>query len=204
MAYANWLVPSKQSGSGNDTVNFSANSHNTGRNARSTNVTFSAVNVQDVVVVPTQAGKPEFASFNNTSAAVEKTGGTLTLSGTSNSSELTFSLGTDNIGLTLPSTYTAAGMTINNGASITGDPGAAQEFAWSIQFTVPANSSVNPLTCQVVVTDDAGHANTCTITLAAGDAYLSVSPLAVEIPWDGSTIASVSVTSNTNWEIQTT
>lgn len=203
MAFAPWLVPSKLSGSGNDTVSFSANSQNTGRNARSTNVTFSAVNVQDVIVVPTQAGKPEFASFNSNTAAVEKTGGTLTLSGTSNSSVLTFSKGTDNIGLTIPASYTAAGLNIQNGAAITGDPGAAAQFNWSIQFSVPANISVDPLTCQIVVTDDAGHTHTCTITLAAGDAYLSVSPLSVEIPWDGSTSVSVSVTSNTNWYIPT-
>lgn len=202
MAYASWLTPSKLSGSGNDTVNFSAGSNNTGRNARSTNVTFKAVGVSDVVVAASQTGKPEFGTFNSSTAAVEKTGGTLTLSGTSNSSELTFSLGTDNIGLALPSTYTAGGVTTNNGAAISGDPGATQEFAWSIQFAIPANTSVDPLTCQVVVTDDAGHTNTCTITLAAGDAYLTVSPLTVEIPWDGSTSASATVSSNTNWTVE--
>lgn len=202
MAYASWLTPSKVSGSGNDTVNVSASSNNTGRNARSTNVTFKAVGVEDVVRGVTQAGKPEFAQFANSSAASEKTGGTLTLSGTSNSSELTFSLGTDNIGLTLPSTYTAAGLTINNGDPVTGDPGAAAEYNWSIQFTIPANQTIDPLTCQVVVTDDAGHTNTCTITLAAGDATLSVSPNSVDIAWDGSTSGSFTVTSNTNWTVE--
>lgn len=201
MAYANWLIPSKVQGSGNDTVNFSAGSNNTGRNARSTNVTFSAVGVENVVRTINQAGKPEFASFANGSAAVEKTGGTLTLSGTSNSYELTFSLGTDNIGLTLPSTYTAAGVTTNNGDPVSGDPGAVQEFNWSIQFTIPANTDVSPKTCQVVVTDDAGHTNVCTITLAAGDAYLTVSAISGELPWDGSTSVSATVTSNTSWEI---
>ena len=48
MAYASWLVPNKQSGSGNDTVNFSAGSSNTGRTARSTVVTFKAVGCTDV------------------------------------------------------------------------------------------------------------------------------------------------------------
>ena len=201
MAYASWLTPSKLSGSGNDTVNVSANANNTGRNARTTNITFSAVGVEDVVRTVSQTGKPEFGTFNNSSAASEKTGGTLTLSGTSNSSALTFSKGTDNIGLTIPATYTAAGTTTNNGDAITGDPGATQEYAWSIQFTIPANAGVDPLTCQIVVTDDAGHTSTCTITLAAGDATLSVTPASVELPWDGSTSASFSVTSNTNWTI---
>ena len=201
MGYASWLTPSKLSGSGNDTVNVSANANNTGRNARTTNITFSAVGVEDVVRTVSQTGKPEFGTFDNASAASEKTGGTLTLSGTSNSAALTFSKGTDNIGLTIPSTYTAAGTTTNNGDAITGDPGATQEYAWSIQFTIPANAGVDPLTCQIVVTDDAGHTSTCTITLAAGDATLSVTPASVELPWDGSTSASFTVTSNTNWTI---
>ena len=201
MAYASWLTPSKVQGSGDDTVSVSANANNTGRNARSTNVTFSAVGVSDVVRTVNQAGKPEFGTFDSSSAAAASTGQTLTLSGTSNSSELTFSLGTDNIGLTLPSTYTAAGVTTNNGAAITGDPGANQEFAWSIAFVVPANADVTPKTAQVVVTDDAGHANTCTITLAAGAATLSVSPNSVDLPWDGSTSGTFTVTSNTNWTV---
>lgn len=202
MAYASWLTPSKTSGSGNDTVSVSASSQNTGRNARTTTVTFKAVGVSDVERTVNQVGKPEFASFASSSAAAAKEGQTLTLSGTSNSSELTFSLGTDNIGLTLPSTYTAAGLTINNGDSIIGDPGANQEFAWSIQFSIPANTSVDPLTCQVVVTDDAGHTNTCTITLAAGDATLSVSPASVDLPWDASTSSNFTITSNTNWTVE--
>ena len=201
MGYASWLTPSKLSGSGNDTVNVSANANNTGRNARTTNITFSAVGVEDVVRTVSQTGKPEFGTFNNSSASSDKAGGTLTLSGTSNSSSLTFSKGTDNIGLTIPESYTAAGITTTNGADITGDPGATQEYAWSIQFTIPANTGVDPLTCQIVVTDDAGHTSTCTITLAAGDATLSVTPASVELPWDGSTSASFTVTSNTNWTI---
>ena len=202
MAHASWLTPSKVAGSGNDTVSVSANSNNTGRNARTTTLTFKAVGVSDVERTVNQVGKPEFASFASSSAAAAKEGQTLTLSGTSNSSELTFSLGTDNIGLTLPSSYTAAGITVNNGAAITGDPGATQEYNWSIAFTIPANTGVAAKTCQVVVTDDAGHTNTCTITLAAGDASLEVSPASVDLPWDASTSANFTVTSNTNWTVE--
>lgn len=202
MPYASWLTPSKLSGSGDDTVSVSANASNTGRNLRSTTVTFKAVGVSDVTRTVNQTGKPEFGTFDNSTAAVVKTGGTLTLSGTSNSSKLAFSLGTNNVGLTLPASYTAAGMNIANGAAVTGDPGASAEFAWSIQFSVPANTGVSPLSTQVVVTDDAGHTNTCTITLAAGDATLSVSPNSVDLPWDGSTSGTFTVTSNTSWTVE--
>ena len=69
MAYANWLVPSKTQGSGNDTVNVTAGTDNTGRSPRSTNMTFKASGVGDVVRQVIQAGKPE--NSRDYSAALE-------------------------------------------------------------------------------------------------------------------------------------
>lgn len=206
MAYSAWLVPSKVQGSGNDTVNVTAGSDNTGRNARSTNMTFKAANCPDVVRQVTQAGKPEFVTMQAT-AAVDKTGGTLTISGTTNSSKLTFSLASGGtLVLTLPSTYNANSVATSNGAAIAGDPGATQEFPFSIQFTgIGTNPDITAKTCQLIVTDDAGNTATCTITQAAGDATLEVSPASVQLDWDAytqSTSASFSVTSNTNWSIE--
>ena len=93
------------------------------------------------------------------------------------------------------------GISTANGSNISGDPGAAAEYAWSITMTVPANAGIVAKTCQIVVTDDGGNTSTCTITLAAGDATLSVSPASVDIPWDGSTSAQFTVESNTNWTV---
>lgn len=200
MAYANWLQPSKTSGSGNDTVNVSALSSNTGRNSRSTTVTFKAANCDDVLRTVLQQGKPETSAIQAT-ASSEKTGGTVTITGTSNSSKLTFSLGTGTLPLTLPTSYTAAGISTNNGAAITGDPGATQEYNFSIAFTVPANEDIDSKTRQIIVTDNAGNAYTCTLTLAAGDAYLTVSQPSGDIPWDASSSVSITVTSNTNWSV---
>lgn len=200
MAYSSWLSPSKTTGSGNDTVNVSANANNTGRNSRSTSITFSAANCEDVVRTVVQAGKAETTTISST-ASVVKAGGTVTISGTSNSSKLTFSLGTGDLSLTLPSTYTAAGNSTNNGAAITGDPGATQEFAFSIVFTVGENTSIASKSKQIIVTDNGGHTATCTLTQAAGDAYLTVTPNSVEIPWDASESKSFTVSSNTNWNI---
>lgn len=190
----------KDGGNGDGTVTASANSNNTGRNARQVNFTFSAVGVSPSVRTIMQRGKGEATSIQ-ASAAAQKTGQTLTLTGTSNSSKLTFSKGTDNIGLTIPSTYLANTVPTNNGAAIAGDPGATAEYPFSIQFEVPANTDVDPKTCQIVVTDDGGTAHTCLITLAAGDAYLTVGQPSGELPWDGSSSITVSVQSNTTWEI---
>ena len=206
MSYAAWLVPSKTTGAGNDTVNVTAGADNTGRNARSTNMTFKAANCEDVVRAVTQAGKPEFVTLQ-ASAAIDKTGGTITISGTSNSSKLTFSLASGGtLELTLPSTYNANSVSTANGAAISGDPGATQEFPFSIQFAnVGANPTITARSCQLVVTDDAGHTATCTITQAAGDPILSVSPASVQLDWNAysaETSASFAVTSNTNWTIE--
>ncbi len=203
MSYASWLNPSKTSGSGNDTVNVTAAADNTGRNARSTNMTFKAANCSDVVRQVTQAGKPEFVTIDGT-AAIEKTGGTITISGVSNSKKLTFSLASGGtLVLTLPTTYTANSVQTNNGANITGDPGATQQYAFSIQFAnVGANPDIVAKSVQLIVTDEGGHTATCTITQAAGDPVLSVSPESVTLDWNAyteGTSASFTVTSNTNW-----
>lgn len=206
MSYASWLVPSKTSGSGNDTVNVTAGADNTGRNARSTNMTFKAANCEDVVRQVTQAGKPEFVNIAST-AAIEKTGGTITISGTSNSKKLTFSLASGGtLTLTLPDNYTANSISTANGADISGDPGASAEYAFSIQFAnVGANPTISARSCQLIVTDDGGHTSTCTITQAAGDPTLSVSPASISLDWNAysaETSASFAVTSNTNWTIE--
>lgn len=204
MAYANWANPSKTTGNGNDTVSWSATAH-TGREARQTTATFAASGVESKTLTIIQSGKTEFVSFDSATAAIDKTGGTLTITGTSNSSKLTFALtGTNGIGLTLPSTYKANSVNTNNGTAISGDPGASQQYTFSITFTdIAENTTITSKTSQLTVTPNSGSsaAVTCTITQAAGDAYLTISPTTVTIPAAGTPAQSVTVSSNTNWTI---
>lgn len=204
MAYASWANPSKTSGNGNDTVSWSASAH-TGREARQTTATFAASGVESKTLTIIQSGKTEFVSFDSATAAVDKTGGTLTITGTSNSSKLTFALtGTNGIGLTLPASYTANSVSTNNGTAITGDPGASQQYAFSITFAnIGENTTISSKTSQLTVTPNSGSsaAVTCNITQAAGDAYLTISPTSITIPAAGTPAQSVSVSSNTNWTI---
>ncbi len=200
MAKPAWLNTSKTSGSGNDTVSISTSSPYTGRTARSGTLTFKASGVNDVPVTVNQAGKPEFVNIQST-AAVAKTGGNLTITGSSNSSKLTFSLGTGTLTLTLPASYMANSVSTSNGAAISGDPGAGGEYNFSITFTgIAANSGVSELTRQVTVTANGGQTSTCTVTQAADSPSLSVTPTTVNLTWQG-TAQSVTVTSNTNWEV---
>ena len=204
MAYANWANPNKTSGNGNDTVSWSATAH-TGREARQTTATFAASGVESKTLTIIQSGKTEFVSFDSATAAVDKAGGTLTITGTSNSSKLTFALtGTNGIGLTLPASYTANSVSTNNGSAITGDPGAAQQYTFSITFSnIDENTTISSKTSQLTVTPNSGSsaAQVCTITQAAGDAYLTISPTTITIPAAGTPAQSVTVSSNTNWTI---
>ena len=204
MAYASWASPNKTSGNGNDTVSWSASEH-TGRESRTTTATFAASGVESKTLTIVQSGKTEFVSFTSSTAAVDKAGGTLTITGTSNSSKLTFSLtGTNGIGLTLPASYTANSVSTTNGAAITGDPGATQQYSFSITFTnIGENTTIASKTSQLTVTPNSGSGDAvvCTITQAAGDAYLTISPNTITIPAAGTPAQSVSVSSNTNWSI---
>lgn len=195
----NWINVNPTQGSGRKTVNVSGTTH-TGRTARQTTLTISAANVEPVTVQVNQAGKPEFIDSQDT-AAVVKDGQVLTISGKSNSRKLTFSLGTGTLEMELPSTYTANSLTVNNGEEISGDPGAASEYDFSIQFTVARNETITDLTRQLIVTDEGGHTDTCLITQAAGDSTLSVSKNTIELDYLG-TAQSFEVISNASWTIR--
>lgn len=199
MAYASWAHPNKTSGNGNDTVSWTGSPH-TGRNQRTTTATFAAAGVESKVLTINQAGKTEFVDVDDT-ASISQDGGTITVSGTSNSSKLTFTLANNNIGLTLPANYTAAGASAKSGTAITGDPGASAQFNFSITFaSISANPGVTARTTQLIVTDAAGHTDTCLLTQAAGAATLAISPTTIDLDAAG-TAQSVTVTSNTSWNI---
>lgn len=200
MAYASWVEPNKTQGNGNDTVAWTGQAH-TGRSARQTTASYNASGVTSKVLTIIQAGKAEFVDIDDT-AAVSKSGGTLTISGVSNSSKLTFTLTGDNgIGLVLPTVYIANSVSTNNGAAITGDPGAIQQYAFSITFSnIPANATTGTKASQLTVTTNNATTDTCDITQAAGDAYLTISPTTINLTAAG-TAVNVTVTSNTSWTI---
>lgn len=199
MAKASWVKVNPSTGSGNATVNVSSTAEHTGRKARTTTLTWKAANVQDVARTVSQAGKPEYVDIAD-AASADKAGKVVTISGVSNSSKLTFSLGTGNLSITLPSTYMANSVSTNNGAAISGDPGATAEYNFSISITVPANNDISAKTRQIIVQDEAGNRDTCTLTSAAGDAFVTVQSGTIELDYLGTPVA-VAVQSNTSWEI---
>lgn len=200
MAKPTWLNTDKSSGSGNDTVAVNTTSAFTGRVARSGLLTFRATDVTDKIVTVNQAGKPEFVTIQS-AAVVGQAGGSVTISGTSNSTKLTFATGTGTLTIAIPSAYTASSISTNNGAVITGDPGAAAEYNFSITITgITANGGATELTRQLSVTANGAQSAVCLITQAATAATLSVSPTTIELDYLG-TAQNITVTSNTSWTI---
>lgn len=199
MAKANWAVVNPSSGSGNATINVSSNAPHTGRNVRTTVLSITAANVEAKTVNVTQQGKPAYVDAIDTATAA-KGGQNVTISGKSNAAKLTFSLGAGNLQVTLPATYTAGSVSTQNGSAISGDPGAAAEYDFSIVLSVPSNDGVEELTRQIIVADDNGNTDTCLLTQTAGDAMLSVSKSAIELAYTGEAV-SFDITSNTSWVI---
>ena len=210
MAKAAWLTVNPASGNGNATVQNIGTVH-TGREQRETTVTGVAVGVSpNKTYKVIQKGKPEFVLFTNgAETTVGKTGGTLTITGKTNSSKLNFELVDletravveGGLKLTLPSKYTAGGVEITNNVAITGDPGAQQEFEFSITFTgIAANTTIDELTAAMKVTTAGGQSAQIQIKQSAGDPVFSFGQETITLEASGAAV-SQTIVSNTSWEL---
>lgn len=210
MAKAAWLTVNPASGNGNATVQNTGTVH-TGRKQRETTVTGVAVGVSpNKTYKVIQKGKPEFVSFTNgAETTVGKAGGTLTITGKTNSSKLNFELVdlktravvAGGLKLTLPSKYTAGGVETTNNVAITGDPGAQQEFEFSITFTgIAANTTIDELTAAMKVTTAGGQSVQIQIKQSAGDPVFSFGQETITLEASGAAV-SQTIVSNTSWEL---
>lgn len=210
MAKAAWLTVNPASGNGNATVQNTGTVH-TGREQRETTVTGVAVGVSpNKTYKVIQKGKPEFVSFTNgAETTVGKAGETLTITGKTNSSKLNFELVNletravvaGGLKLTLPSKYTAGGVETTNNVAITGDPGAQQEFEFSITFTgIAANTTIDELTAAMKVTTAGGQSAQIQIKQSAGDPVFSFGQETITLEASGAAV-SQTIVSNTSWEL---
>jgi hypothetical protein len=210
MSKAAWLTVNPASGNGNATVQNMGTVH-TGREQRETTVTGVAVGVSpNKTYKVIQKGKPEFVSFTNgAETTVGKAGGTLTITGKTNSSKLNFELVNletravvaGGLKLTLPSKYTAGGVETTNNVAITGDPGAQQEFEFSITFTgIAANTTIDELTAAMKVTTAGGQSAQIQIKQSAGDPVFSFGQETITLEASGAAV-SQTIVSNTSWEL---
>lgn len=205
-----WLTVTPDSGSGNGSLDVSVSSYS-GRESKQMSFRVVGTGGGEGTVQVTQEGLSEFVTFASGTAEIGKEGGTLQLSGTSNSTALTFSIAEGgSLVLTAPPTYKVLEQNVNNGEAVPDDPGASASYGWTIEFTVPENTTTGSLTCTVEVSDAGSSAagsniHSCVVTQAAGDAYVYVgamnqSSVSITLPANGGNEA-VQVFSNTDWTV---
>jgi hypothetical protein len=144
----------------------------------------------------------EFIEFDNKKPAVDKGGGTVTLTGKSNSQKITFSKGTgDIIDANLASIkFTANGAEATSGTNISGDPGAKAKYNFSLTLTAAENETIEARTQQIIASANGGQKATATLNQTAGDPFIEVAPTQIDVPQDGSAVQ-VTVDTNTTFTV---
>lgn len=144
----------------------------------------------------------EFIEFDNKNPAVDKGGGTVTLTGKSNSQKITFSKGTgDIISANITAIkFTANGVGATSGTAISGDPGAKAKYSFSLTLTAAANETIKARTQQIIAVANGGQKATTTLNQTAGDPFIEVAPTSIDVPQDG-TAVQVTVDTNTTFTV---
>lgn len=200
----NGIVVSPSSGSGDTTLQVKAEVANRGnRIIQSAEFEVEGTGVSEKkTFIANHLPADEFIQFNNSSPAVDKGGGIITLIGKSNSQKITFSKGTGDI---IKANITAIKFTVNggeatSGTAIKGDPGAKARYNFTLTLTAEANETIKARTQQIIATANGGQRATTTLNQTAGDPFIGVSPNTVEVPQDGSAVQ-VTVDTNTTFTV---
>ncbi len=174
MAKPSWItVVSGSTGSGSGTRLLKASSH-TGRSSRSGFIKGVTSGGASDSVVLSQVGASEFIMVDKTSYSVTALGGTVKITGTSNSPSLKVSQ------LSNPSSLSNFALKVNGTAyswdgnashQVSGDPGASSSYTFEISFDVAENQTEISKNITFKLTDSGNpypSSETITITQAAG------------------------------------
>lgn len=191
-AKPSWINLSAIEGTGNSQVEVTAPVYK-GREGRSGLITVTVEDLTEDVTLQQEGSM--IWDVTTQSLAFTKTGEAKKFTGNSNLASITFAVNSD------ASSWLTAGKLVvnekeyNSGAKIEGDPGANDVYAFEITFTAAANPTVNTRTGNITV-----NGQKYTVTQAAGDATLSVSPTALTFTAKGET-KQITITTNTAWTI---
>ena len=200
----NGIVVSPSTGSGDTTLQVKAETANRGNRE----IQLATFEVEGAGVaekrqfIATHLPAEEFIEFDNTRPAVDKGGGTITLTGKSNSQKITFSKGTgDIISANIAAIkFTANGVAATSGTAISGDPGAKAKYSFSLTLTAAENETIEARTQQIIAKANGGQKATVTLNQTAGDPFIEVAPTKIDVPQDGSA-AQVTVDTNTTFTV---
>lgn len=191
-AKPSWITLSAVEGTGNFQVDVTAPIYK-GRKGRSGLITVAVEDLTEDVTL--QQNGSTIWDVTTQSLAFVKGGEAKKFTGNSNLAAITFAVNSD------ASQWLTAGKLIvnskeyNSGTEIAGDPGANNIYAFEITFTAAANPTVKTRTGNITV-----NGQKYTVTQAAGDATLSVSPTALTFAATGET-KQITITTNTAWTI---
>lgn len=200
----NGIVVNPSSGSGDTTLQVKAETANRGNRVTQT-ATFEVEGIgvtKKKQFVANLLPAAEFIQFNNSSPAVDKGGGTISLTGKSNSQKITFSKGAgDIIDADIAAIkFIAHGAEAISGVAIAGDPGAKAEYLFNLTLTAAANETIEARTQQIIATANGSQKVTATLHQTAGDPFIEVAPTSVDVPQDGS-VVQVTVDTNTTFTV---
>lgn len=185
-----------------DSVSVACSTRHTGRVVR---------NIGKITITPSGGGSAKEVTLKQAAAAEAITiasnvtgrpasGETYTITGTSNSSGLTF---TTTGGGTLAASYSAATVSATtNGAAITGDPGSASTYNWSMKLTIPVNNdaAIKTYTVTAKSISNASVTKSIEIKQSAAAVTFNVSPTELTFAATGET-KTVTVTTNTSYTV---
>lgn len=200
----NGIVVSPSTGSGDTVLQVKAEVANKG-NRLIQSATFEVEGIgvtEKKQFVANHLPADEFIEFDNTSPAVDKNGGTVTLKGKSNTTKITFSKGAGDIISADVSaiSFTANGSSATSGTAIPGDPGAKSKYSFSVTLTAAENETIEAKTQQIIATSADGQKATATLHQTAGDPFVEVTPIKVDVPQNGSAVQ-VTVDTNTTFTV---
>lgn len=212
-SYLSW-VP--KTGTGNAQIKINSVNPYTGRTDRNTKVSGKIVgktntvsgkivgNTNTVTVTVLEKAADEFIIPDDSTINVTKGGGTIHVTGKSNSKLLTFTWKT-NFDLANVTSFKVNGSTTaTSGTAITGDPGATGEYTYDVTIVVRKNETIKARSATLEIKgEDASVVKIITINQALGDSYLylnsqGTTTTTVTIPKGGGE-QTLSVLSNDEW-----
>lgn len=204
-SYLSWIP---KTGTGDAQITINSTTPYKGRSNRTTEIPGKIVgksNSVTVTVVETAAA--EYITPSGLSLNVTKDGGTIHVTGKSNSKILTFTWKT-NFGISAVTFYKVNGsVTATSGTAISGDPGAKAEYAYDVTIVVPRNKTITARSATLEIKGEgASVVKTITITQALGDSYLylnsqGTTTATITIPAGGGA-QTLNVLSNDEWTFE--
>lgn len=204
-SYLSW-VP--KTGTGNAQIKINSANPYTGRTDRSTAISGKIVGKTNTVkVIVTEKAADEFITPDGLTINVAKGGGTIHVTGKSNSKLLTFTWKT-NFGIADVTSFKVnSSTTATSGIAIVGDPGATGEYTYDVTVVVPKNETIRARYATLEIKGEGSTVvKTINIIQAIGDSYLylnsqGTTTATVTIPKGGGE-QTLKILSNDEWTFE--